>query len=185
MRPPCSAISGNWYIAGSRNSLARSNTKRLFWKNSRVASTLTAPTPDVFAASSAGTISSGVFAEKYRKLDAACLRRGDQILKVRRLIDNWIGEHGHMAKARQGFQQQLASFAIEVRLEDAGKFITKQLPETEQHHPAWQTAVEALILVAETDSPTMLARIGVMLALKRDHRPTSEPRRKAVKKYEG
>jgi hypothetical protein len=27
--------------------------------------------------------------------------------------------------------------------------------------------------------------IGVMLALNRDHRPTSEPRRKAVKKYEG
>jgi hypothetical protein len=69
-------------------------------------------------------------------------------------------------------------------LKDAANYITK-LPETEQHHPAWQAAVEALILVAETDGPTMFARIGVMLALNRDHRPTSEPRRKAVKKYEG
>jgi hypothetical protein len=69
-------------------------------------------------------------------------------------------------------------------LKDAADYITK-LPKAEQHHPAWQAAVEALILVAETDGPTMFARIGVMLALNRDHRPTSEPRRKAVKKYEG
>jgi len=40
-------------------------------------------------------------------------------------------------------------------------------------------------LVATLGGPTMFARIGVMLALNRDHRPTSEPRRKAVKKYEG
>lgn len=53
-----------------------------------------------------------------------------------------------------------------VTLEDAGNYITK-LPKTEQNHPAWQTAVEALILVAETDGPTMFARIGVMQALNR------------------
>jgi hypothetical protein len=29
-------------------------------------------------------------------------------------------------------------------LKDAADYITK-LPETEQHHPAWQAAVEALI----------------------------------------
>ena len=45
-----------------------------------------------------------------------------------------------------------------------GLIITK-LPETEQHHPAWMAAVEALILVAETDGPTMFVRIGVMRAL--------------------
>jgi hypothetical protein len=55
-----------------------------------------------------------------------------------------------------------------VTLEDAGKFITK-LPKAEQQHPAWQTAVEALILVAETDGPTMFARIGIMQALNRHH----------------
>jgi hypothetical protein len=40
-------------------------------------------------------------------------------------------------------------------LKDAAGYITK-LPETEQHHPA------ALILVAETNGPTMFARIGML-----------------------
>jgi hypothetical protein len=34
---------------------------------------------------------------------------------------------------------------------------------------AWQTAVEALILVATIGGPTMLARIGIMRALNRGH----------------
>jgi hypothetical protein len=51
-------------------------------------------------------------------------------------------------------------------LKDAADYITR-LPKTEQHHPAWQAAIEALILVAETNGPTMFARIGVMLALNR------------------
>jgi hypothetical protein len=55
-----------------------------------------------------------------------------------------------------------------VTLKDAANYITK-LPETEQQHPAWQAAVEALILVAETNGPTMFARIGVMQALNRHH----------------
>jgi hypothetical protein len=55
-----------------------------------------------------------------------------------------------------------------VTLKDAADYITK-LPEIEQHHPAWQAAVEALILVAESNGPTMLARIGVMRALNRRH----------------
>ena len=56
-----------------------------------------------------------------------------------------------------------------VTLEDAGKFITK-LPKAEQQDPAWQTAVEALILVAESNGPTMFARIGMMQAINR-HKP--------------
>jgi hypothetical protein len=32
-------------------------------------------------------------------------------------------------------------------LKDAADYITR-LPEAEQHHPAWQAAIEALILVA-------------------------------------
>ena len=55
-----------------------------------------------------------------------------------------------------------------VTLKDAADYITR-LPEAEQHHPAWQAAVEALILVAETNGPTMFARIGVMQALNRHH----------------
>jgi hypothetical protein len=65
-----------------------------------------------------------------------------------------------------------------VTLEDAGKFITK-LPKAEQQHPAWQTAVEALILVAETDGPTMFARIGEMQAINRHTPEEFDPKRKS------
>ncbi len=51
-------------------------------------------------------------------------------------------------------------------LKDAGAYITK-LPKAEHDAPEWQAAMEALILVAERDGPTMLARIGVMRALNR------------------
>jgi hypothetical protein len=67
-------------------------------------------------------------------------------------------------------------------LKDAAD-VTK-LPETEQHHPAWQAAVEALILVAETDGPTMFVRIGVMRALNHSKpAPNIAPRRKRAKAY--
>ena len=47
--------------------------------------------------------------------------------------------------------------------------ISKKLPKAEQQIEEWQTAVEALILVAESNGgPTMLARIGVMRALNRN-----------------
>jgi hypothetical protein len=55
-----------------------------------------------------------------------------------------------------------------VTLKHAGNYITK-LSKAEQHHPAWQAAFEALILVAENNGPTMFARIGVMRALNRRH----------------
>ena len=55
-----------------------------------------------------------------------------------------------------------------VTLEDAARYIQK-LPKAEQQIEEWQTAIEALILVAESKGgPTMLARIGVMRALNRD-----------------
>jgi len=53
-----------------------------------------------------------------------------------------------------------------VSLRDAATYITK-LPEGEHTGPEWQAAMEALILVAELDGPTMFARIGVMRALNR------------------
>jgi hypothetical protein len=37
----------------------------------------------------------------------------------------------------------------------------------EQDTPEWQAAMEALLLVAELNGPTMFARIGVMRALNR------------------
>ena len=49
-------------------------------------------------------------------------------------------------------------------LRDAAAYITK-LPKAEHDAPEWQAAMEALLLVAEHDGPTMLARIGIMLAL--------------------
>jgi hypothetical protein len=64
-----------------------------------------------------------------------------------------------------------------VTLKDAADYITR-LPKTEQHHPAWQAAVEALILVAENNGPTMFARIGIMQALNRHVERVFDPTRK-------
>jgi hypothetical protein len=53
-------------------------------------------------------------------------------------------------------------------LEDAARYIQK-LPKAEQQIEEWRTAVEVLILVAESNGgPTMMARIGVMRALNRN-----------------
>ena len=65
-----------------------------------------------------------------------------------------------------------------ITLEDAARYIQK-LPKAEQLIEQWQTAVEALILVAESRAaPTMLARIGVMRALNRHHVREFNPDRK-------
>jgi len=63
-------------------------------------------------------------------------------------------------------------------LRDAGNYITK-LPKAEHAAPEWQAAMEALILVAELNGPTMFARIGVMLALQHSNpAPKIAPRGK-------
>jgi hypothetical protein len=51
-------------------------------------------------------------------------------------------------------------------LRDAALYITK-LPKAEHDAEEWQAAMQALLLVAEHDGPTMFARIGVMRALNR------------------
>jgi hypothetical protein len=53
-----------------------------------------------------------------------------------------------------------------VTLEDAGKYITK-LPRAEHEAADGKRQWRPLILVATSGGPTMLARIGVMLALNR------------------
>jgi hypothetical protein len=52
-------------------------------------------------------------------------------------------------------------------LRDAATYITK-LPKAEHEAPEWQAAMEALLLVAEHNGPTMFARIGITRALNRD-----------------
>lgn len=42
-----------------------------------------------------------------------------------------------------------------------------QLSTAEHSVPEWQVAMEALILIAKTGGPTMLARVGVVRALNR------------------
>jgi hypothetical protein len=64
-----------------------------------------------------------------------------------------------------------------VTLEDAGNYITK-LPKAEHSAPEWQAAMECLILVAEKNGPTMMARIGVMRALNRHVERVFNPDRK-------
>jgi hypothetical protein len=47
----------------------------------------------------------------------------------------------------------------------------------------WQAAMQALLLVAEQDGPTMFARIGVMRALHRLQPKVALTRRKRAKAY--
>jgi hypothetical protein len=61
-----------------------------------------------------------------------------------------------------------------VTLKDAGTYITK-LPKAEHTAPEWQAAMRALILVATSGGPTMLARIGIMRALNRHVERTRGP----------
>lgn len=60
---------------------------------------------------------------------------------------------------------------------DAGNLITK-LPKAEHTVPEWQAAMHALILVAESGGPAMLARIGIMRALNRHVERVFNPGRK-------
>ena len=64
-----------------------------------------------------------------------------------------------------------------VTLKDAGNYIQK-LPKAEQDLDEWQAAVEALLLVAELDGPTMMARIGMLRALNRNVERVFNPSRK-------
>jgi hypothetical protein len=68
-------------------------------------------------------------------------------------------------------------------LRDAAQYIIK-LPKAERDAEEWQDAMQALMLVAEQDGPTMFARIDVMRALNR-HKPKEAPapRRKRAKVY--
>jgi hypothetical protein len=64
-----------------------------------------------------------------------------------------------------------------VTLRDAAHYITK-LPKAEHDAEEGQAAMQALLLVAEQDGPTMFARIGIMKALNRHVERTFNPDRK-------
>jgi hypothetical protein len=64
-----------------------------------------------------------------------------------------------------------------ITLRDAALYITK-LPKAEHDAVEWQAAMEALLLVAEHDGPTMFARIGLMRALNRHVERVFDPSRK-------
>src|SRR5260370_868512 len=51
-------------------------------------------------------------------------------------------------------------------------------PNCQHDAEEWQAAMEALIMVAEHDGPTMFARIGVMRALNRHVERVFDPSRK-------
>jgi hypothetical protein len=67
--------------------------------------------------------------------------------------------------------------ARERDLRDAGEYIAA-LPKKVHDAPEWRDAMEALLLVVERGGPTMLARIGVMRALKPTLRPRVQSERK-------
>lgn len=60
---------------------------------------------------------------------------------------------------------------------DAPNYIMK-FPKAEHDAEEWQAAMEALLLVAESDGPTMFSRIGVMRALNRHVERVFDPSRK-------
>jgi hypothetical protein len=64
-----------------------------------------------------------------------------------------------------------------ITLRDAALYITK-LPKAEHDAEERQAAMQALLLVAEHDGPTMFARIGVMRALNRHVERVFDPSRK-------
>jgi hypothetical protein len=64
-----------------------------------------------------------------------------------------------------------------VTLRDAALYITK-LPKAEHDAEEWQAAMQALLLVAKQNGPTMFARIGVMRALNRHVERVFNPERK-------
>jgi len=54
-----------------------------------------------------------------------------------------------------------------VTLRDAAEYIT-ELPKAAHDADEWQAALQTLLLVAEQDGPTMLARLGIMRASNRN-----------------
>jgi hypothetical protein len=64
-----------------------------------------------------------------------------------------------------------------ITVRDAALYIT-ELPKAEHDADEWQAAMQALLLVAEHDGPTMFARIGVMRALNRHVERVFDPSRK-------
>jgi hypothetical protein len=52
-----------------------------------------------------------------------------------------------------------------VTLRDAGEYMAA-LPPLVQKMPQWRTAVAALMMVVDTEGPTLLARIAMVRALK-------------------
>ena len=64
-----------------------------------------------------------------------------------------------------------------VTLRDAADYIMK-LPKAEQKLEEWQTATEALIMVAEGRGPLLHARVGMLRALNRHVERVFSPDRK-------
>ena len=64
-------------------------------------------------------------------------------------------------------------------LRDAAQYI-RELPKAEHDADEWQTAMEALLLVAAQGGPPMLARIGIMRALNRHVERVFNPDRKDI-----
>jgi hypothetical protein len=64
-----------------------------------------------------------------------------------------------------------------ITLRDAAEYIT-ELPKAEHDADEWQAAMQALLLVAEQDGPTMFTRIGIMRVLNRNIKRAFNPDRK-------
>lgn len=105
-----------------------------------------------------------------------------------KIVARGVDKEDRAAASERGWQREfddpilLSDGRVLSTLADAGHYIAG-LPEAEHDTPEWQAAIEALLLVAEHGGPTMFARIGMMRALNRHHKPVATPRKERAKKY--
>jgi hypothetical protein len=118
----------------------------------------------------------GVSKDIAREIQTRCDIEGEDVLNQSGISSkamsvqtaNWrCGSHDPVTWSRKFTDPiELPKGKKLVTLRDAALYVTK-LPKAEHDADEWQAAMEALILVAELDGPTMFARIGVMRAINR------------------
>lgn len=70
-----------------------------------------------------------------------------------------------------------------VTLRDAVAYLAKSIPAHEQKLPSVQAAAFVVTQAAENGGSMMMARVGMMQAIKRHEKPDLRRRKKPAKKY--
>jgi hypothetical protein len=70
-----------------------------------------------------------------------------------------------------------------VTLRDAIAYLAKSVPAREHNLPPVQAAALCVTQAAENGGSMMMARVGMMQAIRRHEKPDFRPRKKPAKKY--